>query len=147
VLFAAGHVAPVPVLLGFNHDEGTLFNSAPTDLNASQYETELAKSIGDALAQQVAVEYPLADEESPWWAVCSVLRDSQMLCPGTQAATWLSDPARGHAAFVYYYNQILILTDIIDLFRNLRVFHGSELVSVFDLTVLLWNDAEVAMGA
>ena len=70
-----------------------------------------------------------------------------MLCPGTQAATWLSAPIRaGKSAFVYLYTQILILVDIIDLFRNLRCFHGSELVSIFDLTVLLWDDAEVAMA-
>ena len=146
VLVAAGQVAPVPVLLGFNHDEGTLFNSAPTNLNASQYVGALATIIGEALAEAVAAEYPLASEESPWWAICSVLRDSQMLCPGTQAATWLSAPARTQPAYVYYYNQILVLVDIIDLFRNLRVFHGSELVSVFDFTVLLWDDAEVAMA-
>ena len=146
VLFAAGKVASVPVLLGFNHDEGTLFNSAPTNLNASQYVGALATIIGNALAEEVAAEYPLAAEESAWWAICSVLRDSQMLCPGTQAAAWLSAPARAQPAFVYYYNQVLVLVDIIDLFRNLRVFHGSELVSVFDLSVLLWDDAEVAMA-
>ena len=64
----------------------------------------------------------------------------------TQAAAWLAAPAVAQPAYVYYYNQVLVLVDIIDLFRNLRVFHGSELVSVFDLTVLLWNDAEVAMA-
>ena len=145
-LFAAGAVAPVPVLLGFNHDEGTLFNNAPTTLNASEYIAALATDIGEELAVKVAAVYPLAAEESPWWAICSVLRDSQMLCPGTQAAAWLAAPAVAQPAFVYFYNQVLVLVDIIDLFRNLRCFHGSELVSVFDLTVLLWNDAEVAMA-
>ena len=71
VLFAAGAIAPVPVLLGFNHDEGTLFNSAKTDINASEYVPALATIIGEALAEQVAAEYPLAEEESTWWAICS----------------------------------------------------------------------------
>ncbi|RYY32635.1 hypothetical protein EON62_05115, partial [archaeon] len=36
-LMKAGAVAPVPILLGFNKDEGTGFNENPTSLNASQY--------------------------------------------------------------------------------------------------------------
>jgi para-nitrobenzyl esterase len=43
-LAAAGALAPVPVLMGFNADEGTLFNDAPTDLNASLYEAAIAST-------------------------------------------------------------------------------------------------------
>lgn len=146
-LAAAGAIAPVPVLMGFNADEGTLFNNAPTDLNATQYEAAIATDIGPVLAPQVAAAYPLAEYESPWWAICAILRDSQMLCPGQDTARWVSTaPAAPQNAFAYFYTQILILTDFIDLFRNLRCFHGSELVSVFDFSVLLWNDEEVAMA-
>jgi carboxylesterase type B len=70
-----------------------------------------------------------------------------MLCPGLDTARWVSTaPTAPQNAFAYFYTQVLILTDFIDLFRNLRCFHGSELVSVFDFSVLLWNDEEVAMA-
>jgi para-nitrobenzyl esterase len=144
-LLAAGKVAPVPVMMGFNADEGTLFNSAPTDLNASGYVSAIADIIGQALAPTVAAEYPISEYESPWWAICATLRDSQMLCPATQSAARLANPDRPGGikpAFVYYYNYILLIIDVVDIFKNLRCFHGSELVSVFDFTVALIGDGE-----
>lgn len=149
-LLAAGKVAPVPVMMGFNADEGTLFNSAPTDLNASQYISAIADIIGPALAPTVAAEYPIANYESPWWAICATLRDSQMLCPATQSATKLSNPSRTGGvkpAFVYFYNYVLALLDVVDIFRNLRCCHGSELVSVFDFTIALIGDGEQETAA
>jgi para-nitrobenzyl esterase len=145
-LAKAGAIAPVPVLLGFNADEGTLFNDSPTDLNATDYEAAIATDIGPVLAPEVVALYPLAQYESPWWAICAILRDSQMLCPGLDTARWVSTAPVPQSSFAYFYTQVLILTDFIDLFRNLRCFHGSELVSVFDFSVLLWNDEEVAMA-
>lgn len=149
-LLAAGKVAPVPVMMGFNQDEGTLFNSAPTDLNASQYISAISDIIGPALAPTVAAEYPISGYESPWWAICAQLRDSQMLCPATQSAAKLANPARtggAKPAFVYYYNYVLSLIDVVDIFRNLRCFHGSELVSVFDFTVALIGEGEQETAA
>jgi len=147
---AAGLIAPVPVLLGFNADEGTLFNSAKTDINATEYAEAIATDIGAALAPSVVAAYPLEQYESPWWAICAILRDSQMLCPGIETAGWVSNATTRGAlkqpAFAYFYSQVLLLIDIVDLFRNLRCFHGSELVSVFDVSVLLWTEAEVAMA-
>ena len=93
-LVAAGKVAPVPVMLGFNADEGTLFDSAPTDLNASGYLAAIAEFVGPEVAPTIAAQYPLADYESPWWAVSAILRDSQMLCPGQQSAAWLGNSSR-----------------------------------------------------
>ena len=113
--------------MGFNADEGTLFNDAPTDLNASLYEAAIATDIGPVLAPRVVAAYPLAQYESPWWAICAILRDSQMLCPGQDTARWVSSAPAPQSAFAYFYTQVLILTDFIDLFRNLRCFHGSEL--------------------
>ena len=108
VLAAAGKLAPVPVMLGFNADEGTLFNSAPTTLNASLYEAAIATDIGDVLAPSVVANYPLLQYESPWWAICAILRDSQMLCPGQQTANWVSTAPTPQNAFVYFYTQILV---------------------------------------
>jgi para-nitrobenzyl esterase len=148
-LLAAGKVASVPVMLGINHDEGTLFNSAPDGLNASDYVAALAAELGESLAEIVAAEYPPTYAESPWWSISTVLRDSQMLCPARTTATLLNSPLRVNGTkpvYAYFYTQILELIDIVDIFRPLRCFHGSELVSVFDLQILLWGAGEQAMA-
>lgn len=148
-LAANGQIAPVPVMLGFNHDEGTLFNNAPTDLNASDYLSAMESWIGPELAVEVAQVYPPTYAESPWWSFCAILRDSQMLCPGKDTGIWMNNPNRINGTkpvFVYFYTQILFLIDIVDVFKPLRCFHGSELVSVFDFTLLLWGFGESDMA-
>ncbi|RYG51932.1 hypothetical protein EON67_02350, partial [archaeon] len=49
-LLAKGAVNPVPIMLGFNMNEGTLFNSAPDNLNATNEESAIATITGAALA-------------------------------------------------------------------------------------------------
>jgi len=149
VLAANGKIAPVPILLGFNHDEGTLFNSAPTDLNATEYLPAMETWIGADLAVQVAQIYPPTYAESPWWSFCAILRDSQMLCPGKDTGTWFNNPNRINGTkpvYMYYYTQVLALIDIVDIFKPLRCFHASELVSVFDFGLLLWGSGEPEMA-
>jgi para-nitrobenzyl esterase len=108
VLVAAGHVANVPVMLGFNHDEATLFNTAPTSINASGYLEALQLVLGPAIAADAVAEYPVADYEDTWWTICAVLRDSSMLCPGRDTAGWLTAPTRTppQSVHVYYYTQV-----------------------------------------
>ena len=109
----------------------------------------LTTALGPALASAVATEYPVAQYEDTWWTICAVLRDSSMLCPGRDTAGWLSAPSRSPAqsVHVYYYTQVLAVIEIVDLFKPLRCFHASELVSVFDFTVLLWGAGEVRAAA
>jgi para-nitrobenzyl esterase len=146
-LAAAGKAAPVPILLGNNADEGTLFNDAPTDLNASDYQAAIAEKLGPAMAAALVAEYPAAAYESPWWAISAIMRDGFMMCPVRDTATWLTTPARAATpVWAYFYTHILFLIDIVDLFKPLRCFHGSELVSVFDFTLLQWGVGEADMG-
>jgi para-nitrobenzyl esterase len=150
-LAAQGNLAPVPVLLGFNHDEGALFNPAPVDVNASDYVAALAKVVGPDLAPLVAAEYPPSDYESPWWAGTAAIRDSQFACPARTLASQLSNPATRangtvYPVFVYFYTHVFFVVDLIDLFKPLRCFHGSELANVFDFTLLLWGFGEVDLA-
>ena len=87
VLAARGRAAPVPVLLGFNADEGTIFNPVDPELNASDYASAVARVLGPALAPGAVAAYPLSDYESPWWAVAAMLGDSQVRSqlPGASA--------------------------------------------------------------
>jgi para-nitrobenzyl esterase len=149
VLAAAGKIANVPVMLGFNRDEGTLFAPSDYTLNASDYEQAISTWIGADMAADVAGEYPPANYSTPWWALTAILRDSQMLCPGRNLATYLNSPSRVNGTkpvFVYYFVHELVLLTIVDLFKPLGVCHGSELIPVFDFQLLLWNDAEQDLG-
>jgi carboxylesterase type B len=47
MLAAAGKAADVPVIYGFNADEGTVFNKCPTDLPTSEYFSFLNETYGE----------------------------------------------------------------------------------------------------
>lgn len=68
------------------------------------------------------------------------------LCPGKNAGAQLTGPQRAggpYPVWVYYYTHVLwIIEYIADLFKPLGCFHGSELVNVFDLSILLWGSGE-----
>jgi len=143
VLLAQGKAAQVPVLMGFNLDEGTLFNNAKTDINASDYLAAIESLIGPVLGPQVAAEYPASSYSTPWWGLTDILTDSQMLCPTQAAGDALSQAAGAPPVFVYRFVHVLWIIEYIgNLFRPLGCFHGSELVNVFDLSILLWGAGE-----
>lgn len=60
-LLAAGKVADVPVMMGFNADEGTLFVRAPKDLNESGFVAAIATILPLPQAELVAAQYPCSD--------------------------------------------------------------------------------------
>lgn len=57
----------------------TLFNSAKTNLNASDFLAAVEAVIGPQLAPVVAAQYPLSQYSTPWWALTQMLTDSQMV--------------------------------------------------------------------
>lgn len=154
VLLAKGAVADVPVMLGFLQDEGSMFAKGGKDLNASEYIQAIASILPLAQAELVAAQYPCSDFEPDlgqsacWWAVAQFIRDAMFACPvQTTAATLTSLPrANAGKTFAYFYTQILAIVEIVDLFKPYRVFHGSELVSVFDLWPALIGTGEAALG-
>lgn len=153
-LLASGNIADVPVLLGFNSDEGTMFAPGPKDLNASGYISAIATILPLAQAELVAAQYPCADYEADlgqsacWWAIAALIRDSMFVCPAQTTASTLTALPRNSSGqtFAYMYSQILAIVEIVDLFKPYRVFHGSELLSVFDLWPGLIGEGEAAMG-
>jgi para-nitrobenzyl esterase len=155
VLLEAGKVADVPVMLGFNQDEGTMFVRAPKDLNASGYVAEIASVLPGPLSSVVAAEYPCSDftsdlgQSNCWWGIAQVERDFAFAYPVVHTATTLSTlPSRASSnqVFAYYYTHVLFIVDIVDIFKPYRCFHGSELPAVFNLWPTLWGEGEAAMG-
>ena len=154
VLLAAGKAADVPVMLGFNADEGTMFAKGAKDLNASGYVAAIAEFLPLAQAEIVALEYPCSDfkddlgQSACWWGVAQIMRDSMFGCPVQTTAATLAAAPRASAAktFAYFYTPTLFIVDIVDVFKPYRCFHGSELPSVFDLWPALIGFGEAAMG-
>lgn len=155
-LAAAGQLAPgVPVMLGFNRNEGTLLlTSVKSDINNSQFLPALVEVVGPTLAPAIATQYNPANYSGPgfasdaWWALTAVLGDSQMICAGVRSARNLVSASRAGGpgtAHVYYFNHEWYILTIVDLFRSLGVCHGSELIGVFGLTIAGWGDGEVAL--
>jgi para-nitrobenzyl esterase len=127
-LIAAGAVNPVPVMLGWNHDEGTLFNREKVTLNASDYVSAIASYLGPGLGQEVAAAYPLEQQTTPWWALTNILTDSCMLCPGIAMSRGLTAASvrNGAPVFTYYYTHVLwVIEYVVDLFKPLGCFHGA----------------------
>lgn len=115
--------------MGFNKDEGTLFNKDAYDLNATQLPAAIASYIGAALAPSVAAQYPPAQYPTPWWALTQMLTDSCMACPATAAAKAMA--GLGMEVYVYSYVHVLALVaDIIDAFKPLGCFHVSACESL-----------------
>ena len=155
VLLAQGQAVDIPVIMGFNADEGSMFVRAPKDLNASAYVGAIGAILGAQQAAAVAAAYPCADYKADlgqsdcWWALAAVERDAMFTCPVTSSAAELvAQPGRANAqnTFTYNYRAVLAVVDIVDLFKPYRCFHGSELVSVFYLWPALIGFGEENMA-
>jgi para-nitrobenzyl esterase len=147
-LLAAGKVADVPILIGANHDEGTLFNNASEAMPAAEMAPKLTSVFGANITSIITPAYPLAQYPTPWWALVQVMTDSLLLCPAQRTASLLGRvPGRTSPVFVYQYQRVLALfADVIDPIRDLACTHGTELLPVFGYWPLLWGAGEVDLS-
>ena len=120
----AGSFTKVPLLIGNNADEGTLFlfSAPPTD-EASFQALEEAEYPGEGAA--IVAKYPASAYSGSYFlAAAQALTDSQFLCPARRVARAVT----AGGAPVYRYDFTHALSVIVP---NLGAFHGSELVFVF----------------
>ena len=95
-LFRAGEFNRVPVLIGSNRDEGTLFVAQAFDeqgapLAADQYRDALAYFVPDpAAADAVAARYPLEAYPVPGAALAAAFGDGFLACPTIDTASLLA---------------------------------------------------------
>jgi para-nitrobenzyl esterase len=126
-LLAAGKVAPVPLLVGSNLNEGTEFTPGiHSSANASTLAAWLVTMFGPDYATKVASMYPISQFQSPWWAATAMITDAFFTCPSRAMASVLS--AAGAEVYVYQFTHVW---DEISIDRRLGVFHGSELIGVW----------------
>jgi carboxylesterase type B len=132
-----------------------MFVRAPKDLNETTYTAAIAQILGPDLAADVAAQYPCSAYKADlgqgacWWALAAVERDCMFTCPVSTSSFHLANlPGRTNSAhsYAYWYTQVLLVVDIVDLFKPYRCFHGSELPSVFDLWPALIGEGEAAMA-
>lgn len=155
-LAAAGKIAPVPILLGTNYDEGTIFTKGSHQLAGGQeYLDAIAAVIGADLAPTIAVQYPptlyngTLSASSAWWTLSHVLGDAQMTCAARQSARWMTSPSRQggpQKAFVYFFKHTLDILQVATVVDPIGCCHASELLLVFDFTVGLAEDGETELA-
>lgn len=163
-LASAGKIAPhVPVLLGSNRDEGSaLFGDLPVDANATvlkQVLTNLFASdphtAGSAFVDSLLKDiYPPSrfaahdHASAEWWAGIRSFGDLAMSCAARRTARWVSNTTlRGtsaSSAFLYFFTRKLHATSLVEAVQKkpLGVFHGSELLLVFNTLSELLDEEE-----
>ncbi|MBI4955491.1 MAG: carboxylesterase family protein [Myxococcales bacterium] len=130
---AAGDFATVPTIVGWTRDEGTLFVALAYDmqgapLTAAEYPQVLDALAGDAaLAQAIAVAYPLADYATPGAALAAVLGDAYFACPSRTLRAALAAHAPLFAYEFDYPHPKFQLESPVDL----GAFHAAEVQFVF----------------
>jgi len=129
-LAAQGLYNKVPVLLGTNKDEGTVFiGYLGVNVSAAEFAIWVKLSF-PTLYQQVLDMYPLANYSSPYWAASAMWGDSQMTCPARRTARWLSDPRLNPVpVYLYYFTHAMDYMAQSDPY--LGCFHGSDIYFVF----------------
>lgn len=144
-LLAEGKYAQVPLLLGTNRDEGTLFTMKAKVDSAAQYEAAVrvrSPEHGDELLRI----YPVKDFTSPRDAFNHLMRDALFLCPARRLARTVVE----HGQPVYTYQFTYEPKSFFGLFAHLGSFHAAELPFVFGAEkgrLTLGSDTERALSA
>jgi len=153
LLAAQGKVHDVPVMLGTNRDEGTLF--VPVTANASDadfaYWVNKTFTTGHDAAVLNSVYSPskynaTKDATAAFWALAAILGDGLMTCPARRSARILGqDAARKSGTWRYFFQHELSLLRTIEAVGKTHAYgvcHGSELPLVFHIDAILGLDAE-----
>ena len=130
----AGLFHSVPVIVGWNADEGTLFvllgEMSGLIADEAQYllaTQQLADTYGVAV-DDVRAQYPLASYPEPGAAIADVLGDAALACPSRRSARLLAD----HGAPVWVYHFEYPDADfLLGGTRDLGAFHSGEIQFVF----------------
>jgi para-nitrobenzyl esterase len=131
--FAQGAFNQVPVIVGSNKDEGTLFvammqKASGTPLAADEYPQRLKDLLGsDSLVAAVVDHYPLADYPTPGAALAAALGDGFLACPTIGIAPLVSAYVPTYLYQFEYPHAHFALAMPIDM----GAFHSAEVQFVF----------------
>ena len=135
-----GILAPnVPILMGVNHDEGTLFSfNFPTNLSLSAYAAWLNDTFGEVDGPEALALFPPSSSfgGTPWGALARIRGDVSMVCPSLRMGQWLEMRTQPNTTtttpvFMYMYDHINSFLG--SLIPQLGVPHASELINVWNI--------------
>ena len=141
-LLKTGAFNKVPVLLGTNRDEGTLFVMAAglTTMTQAQYENLVKLTfliVGDA----VLAQYPASAYGSPAAALADLIGDMVFVCGTRNTAHALAS----NGARTYLYQFTHVPTDLTVPFLGCH--HAAEVPFVFGTPATKWGTGEDALGS
>lgn len=136
--------SPVPLLLGTNREESTGFGDSTQPLiTDSVYATAVHQQFdhfGAGVGDQILLLYPVADYDTPNYALIAVHSDYRITCPTRKfalAATGSQRPPVWRYLFTHRFENNSSL-------KVLAAFHGAELYFVFgDLTSIASRNLSV----
>ena len=131
----------VPVMIGTNQDEGTLFLflAGLMGLTSTQYTATVTLIFGTKAAE-VLKEYPAASYTSPDLALSDLLADLAFICPTRRSARALT--AAGQSAFVYHFT----VKPSFSLLAWLGAYHSAEIPFVFGNATKFTKEEEALSG-
>jgi para-nitrobenzyl esterase len=126
----------VPVIVGWNRDEGTLFVDLAERSGVTADEAtyrDLAASLASASGlapTAVEARYPLTDYADPGAAIGAMLGHFALACPSRRAARLLAE--HGHTTYVYRFEFPDAAFQLVERpERELGAFHSAEIQFVF----------------
>ena len=122
--FAAGAQAPVPLLVGSNADEGTLFTRQGAPRTVIGYRFLARRMFGD-LAPEVLRLYPARTNADVKDAFAAALGDAAFTANARRSARWHA--AAGHPTWRYFFSFLPPAAEQ----SGLRVTHGLEIPFIF----------------
>ncbi len=149
-------IADVPLIVGWNRNEGTLFidlaeRSGVVADEATYHDLamSLAATIG-AEPSVVEAQYPLADYPDPGAALGAMLGHAALACPSRRAAALLAE--NGHDVHVYRFEYPDASFQLVERpERDLGAFHSAEIQFVFGrparLTRPRFTEEEAALSS
>ena len=139
-----GQFCSVPTLLGTNLNEGTMFaGNVSKTMNETEYADYLVYRYGP-WSTDLLKYYPASNYKSPWHAAAAIITDGDMVCPARRTARWLTTKnQQGKSSEVFLYSFNHVISEIAIFEPDYGVFHGSELLFVFDLPSWVYNDIPI----
>jgi len=125
-LYEAGRYNDVPVLIGTNSDEGSMFARATAP---EQYEKDTRERFGP-FAEKILELYPAKTQDQTFRAMADIFRDTFFAWP-TWAWARLQSKTGTSKVFVYYFDQKQPPSLLSAFFKSDGAPHGSEIPYVF----------------
>ncbi len=122
-IFAKGKQSDVPLLIGSNNDEGTMFT--PASANAASFKALAERRFGKDSDEFLKL-YPYSSDQEAWAAQAASMRDQTF---GWEMRTWarMQNKTGKSKVYLYYFTRVPP-----GKHRVPGAYHGSEIAYVFD---------------